>query len=258
MASIEIHGHRGARAVFPENSLAAFEYALELGVDYLELDVRVTRDNQLVIHHDPVVNPELCTRAGGEKIEQTLPLRSLTLAELKQFDCGSLPHPEFPSQRRRPGSRISSLRELFALVASSPHPNAATVRFHIELKAKPAEDVPPPAELARLLVPLVKEYGFLDRTVFQSFSLRYTRAANALARELGRMVAPKIISPKQEWLRGLKGRLLFKQLKNLGYKVVPWTANTPEDWRYLLELGVDGIVTDDPEALMKYLKITSP
>src|SRR5579871_459945 len=87
---ILVHGHRGARALRPENTLPAFEYAIEQGVDVLELDMAVTKDNVIVVSHDPILHPPVCS---GPKPE--MPIHSLTLAEVKQWDCGKIQNPGF-------------------------------------------------------------------------------------------------------------------------------------------------------------------
>src|SRR5947209_15723239 len=90
---IKVHGHRGARAVRPENTLPAFQYAIDAGVDVLELDMAVTKDNVIVVSHDPILEPALCT---GPKLPALI--HDLTLAELNQYDCGALRNPLFPKQ----------------------------------------------------------------------------------------------------------------------------------------------------------------
>src|SRR5581483_5165466 len=92
-----VHGHRGARAVFPENTLPAFEYAIHAGVDAVELDVLATKDDVLVVTHDPLMNADLCR--GGPA---GLAVRELTFDELVRYDCGSRPNPGFPRQRTVP------------------------------------------------------------------------------------------------------------------------------------------------------------
>src|SRR5437588_9586168 len=81
---ILVHGHRGARAIFPENTLPAFEYAIAQGVDVLELDVAVTRDNILVVSHDPTMNPVICS---GPR--EHIPIHQLTLDQVREYDCGA-------------------------------------------------------------------------------------------------------------------------------------------------------------------------
>src|SRR3982074_2848953 len=88
---ILVHGHRGARAIRPENTIPAFEYAIGVGVDVLELDMAVTRDDVVVVSHDPLLNPEICKGPAA-----SVPIRTLTLKELRQWDCGALSHPRVP------------------------------------------------------------------------------------------------------------------------------------------------------------------
>src|SRR3989454_12672213 len=91
--SILVHGHRGARAMRPENTLPAFEYAIGVGVDALELDMAVTKDDVLVVSHDPRLNSTICTGPGAPR-----PIRELTLSELRQWDCGAKRNPAFATQ----------------------------------------------------------------------------------------------------------------------------------------------------------------
>src|SRR5437660_12125855 len=97
---ILVHGHRGARAMRPENTIPAFEYAIGAGVDVLELDMAVTKDDVLVVSHDPLLNPEICKGPAA-----SVPIRKLTLKELRQCDCGTLRNPKFPKQTPLPGTR---------------------------------------------------------------------------------------------------------------------------------------------------------
>src|SRR5688572_12645390 len=91
---ILVHGHRDARAILPENTMPAFEYAIKAGVDVLELDLAVTKDNVVVVSHDPTINPVICT---GPKARAAI--RELTVAELKKYDCGALKNPVYPKQK---------------------------------------------------------------------------------------------------------------------------------------------------------------
>src|SRR5260370_33091790 len=107
---ILVHGARGARAMRPENTIPAFEYAIGVGVDVLELDMAVTKDDVLVVSHDPLLNPEICSGPGGPRA-----IRTLTLKELRQWDCGALRNPRFPKQTPVPGTPMPTLDEVFAL-----------------------------------------------------------------------------------------------------------------------------------------------
>lgn len=254
---IEVHGHRGARAVFPENTLPAFEHAIAAGTDVLELDLAVTRDNVLVLSHDPLIKGELCRgpRPG-------VAIRELTLAELRRYDCGSLRHPDFPRQQPVPGSRIPTLDEVLAL--------ASRGRFHFNLETKSFPDkpqyTPPPDEFARLLLDAVQKRGLVARVIVQSFDFRTLHAMKRLAPEvrlsalwnkgprdfvsIAREAGAQIVSPQYKLVTPEE----VERAHQAGLKVVPWTANTPEDWDRLIAARVDGIITDDPAALIRHLK----
>jgi glycerophosphoryl diester phosphodiesterase len=137
---ILVHGHRGARAVRPENTLAAFEYAIEAGADFLELDLAVTRDNALVVSHDPAPNAAICSGPGPAR-----PIREMTLAEVRQWDCGTKRNPAYPKQQPAAGARIPALDEVLALAARG------TFGFNIETKSFPDKPAAPCQKFARLV-----------------------------------------------------------------------------------------------------------
>ena len=148
---IEVQGHRGSRARRPENSLPAFQYALETGVDVIELDTGVTRDNVLVLNHEADIEPSRCTHDDGAPVTKVIPIHSLTLKEVKSFKCGGLPHPRFPNQVQVPGTRIPTLDEVFEFVKKSKLPAARKVGFNIETKSFPLrpDTQPAPDEFGR-------------------------------------------------------------------------------------------------------------
>lgn len=266
---IEIQGHRGARAARPENTLPAFEYALALGVDVLELDLSVSKDDRLIVVHDQHVSPELCLGPGGAAITAPGPaIRSLSLEELRRYDCGARVHPRFPKQTLVPGARMPTLEEVFELVRGSRHPGAKTVRFNIETKSVPAQPElsPTPERFAELVVKAIEASGFSDRCNLQSFDHRTLIAARKLNPKLplavltsdnwvdfvaaAKAVDAQIVSPDKDWIT----KDAVDQIHGAGLRVIPWTANREPEWRRLLDLGVDGIITDDPAGLLAYLR----
>src|SRR5215468_1093746 len=126
MAQIQVHGHRGARAMRPENTIPAFEYAIAQGVDALELDMAVTRDNVLVVSHDPILQAPVCTGPRERAV-----IHELTLAEVKQWDCGAKQNPGFAKQQPVPGTKMPTLDEVFALAPQGKF------LFNIETKIFP-------------------------------------------------------------------------------------------------------------------------
>src|SRR5216110_1125190 len=164
--TIQVHGHRGARALRPENTLPAFEYAIAQGVDAIELDMAVTKDNAIVVSHDPVLEPPVCR---GPKPKATI--RELTLAEVRQWDCGAVRNPAFPRQQPAPGTRIPTLDEVFALAPKG------RFLFNIETKIfeQHPELTPPPEEFARMVLALVRKHHLEARVILQSFDFRTLR-----------------------------------------------------------------------------------
>src|SRR5258708_4706407 len=169
---ILVHGHRGARAVRPENTIPAFEYALKAGADVLEMDVAVTKDNVLVISHDPHINPEIC-----QGPHPGIAIRQLTLAELHEYDCGMLKNPRFPKQQPVPGTRIPALDEVLSLSSQGD------IQFNIETKSFPdhPELTPPPDIFARLMLEVIRKHQLESRCIIQSFDFRTLRAMKTLA-----------------------------------------------------------------------------
>ena len=100
--ALDLQGHRGARGLMPENTIAGFIKAVDLGVTTLELDLSVTGDSQLIVSHEPYFSPEFCADTLGNRIKEDsiINLYQLSYEEIKQFDCGSLAHPRFPDQEK--------------------------------------------------------------------------------------------------------------------------------------------------------------
>jgi glycerophosphoryl diester phosphodiesterase len=175
-AAFDLEGHRGARGLAPENTLAAFRHALAIGVTTLEADLAVTRDDVLVLSHDPLLNPDLARGPDGKWLAaKGPPIRSLSLAELARYDVGRLDPSsryaaQFPRQVPVDGERIPTLAQLFALVRDSGKP----VRLNVETKIDPKrpDETVDPATFARLAVDAIREAGFIDRTTLQSFDWR--------------------------------------------------------------------------------------
>ena len=254
---ILVHGHRGARAVRPENTLPAFEYAIQAGADVLELDLAVTKDNVLVASHDPVLNKAICTGGTGNRV-----IRQMTLAELRKWDCGALRNPDYPRQQPVPGTRVPTLDEVLALAPRG------SFHFNIETKIflKQPEYTPSPDEFARLLVEAIRRHKLESRVIIQSFDFRTLRAARKIAPEIPRaalyMGLPRdliamtreaeatILSP--HFL--LISKKLVDDAHAAGFSLVPWTANEPAQWDKLIAAGVDAIISDDPAALIDHLK----
>ncbi|MCW6004823.1 hypothetical protein K1W54_09520 [Micromonospora sp. CPCC 205371] len=184
-APFDIQGHRGARAVRPENTLAGFRYALaNPDVSTLELDAGVTADGHLVVIHDRTVNGSHCVDtapvfAGDPEFPYVgKRVHDLTLAQLKTLDCGSRTLPEFPRQQAVPGERIPTLGEVFGAVAAS---GRRDVRLNIETKISPlVADTADYRTFTTKLVRAIGAAGLARRATIQSFDWRTIMLARRL------------------------------------------------------------------------------
>ncbi|MCK1721055.1 glycerophosphodiester phosphodiesterase [Bradyrhizobium sp. 141] len=287
--AFDIEAHRGGRALLPENTLPAFANALSMGVDTLELDVGVTADGEVVVSHERGLNPDLARSADGAYMTAPgTPLVKLRLDEVRSYDVGQI-RPDsayakqFPDQRAVPGTRIPSLSELFALVRKSGN---SRVRLNIETKIDPNhpdQSLEPPAFVAKLLG-LIETETFSDRVMIQSFDWRTLQLVQqqapkiptvylTLQRGSGQTVA---LDKATNWTAGFSpadhgGSLprtikaaggaiwspylgdvtaaLISEAHGLELRVVVWTVNKREDMARMIELGVDGIISDRPDLL---------
>lgn len=253
-------GHRGARATRPENTIPAFEYAISAGVDTLELDMAVTKDNVLVISHDLYLQTPTCS---GPKDKAAV--RELTLAEVRQWDCGALKNPQFPKQETVAGTRMPTLDEVFALAPKGKFD------FNIETKISPdhPELSPTPEAFVQLVLASIRKHKLEARVIVQSFDFRTLRAMHAIAPEI-RLAAlfssaqkpwPELAKDAQAAIVSPVYQLVTKEqveaAHKAGLQVIPWTPNTPADWDRLIDANVDAIITDDPAALVNHLRKVS-
>lgn len=284
----DLEAHRGGRALLPENTLPAFASALSMGVDTLELDVGVTADGEVIVSHERRLNPDLTRDAGGAYIAAPgTPFVKLRLDEVGAYDVGQI-RPDsayarqFPDQRAVPGTRIPTLRELFALVRKSGN---TRVRFNIETKIdpnRPDETLAPRAFVTSLLG-VIEAEKFSDRVMIQSFDWRTLQLVQQQAPKmptayltLQRGTSTVALDKATAWTAGFNpadhgGSLprtikaaggavwspyfgdvtaaLISEARGLGLRVVVWTVNKPEDMARMIELGVDGIISDRPDLL---------
>nr|WP_245448399.1 glycerophosphodiester phosphodiesterase [Bradyrhizobium nitroreducens] len=285
----DIEAHRGGRALLPENTLPAFANALSMGVDTQELDVGVTADGEVVISHERGLNADITRDASGAYVVPPgTPFVKLRLADIKAYDVGQI-RPDssyakqFPDQRAVPGTRIPTLGELFALVRKSGN---TRVHFNIETKIdpnRPDETLDPQGFVAKLLA-VIQAEGFSDRVMIQSFDWRTLLLIQQQAPKiptvyltLQRGSAPTIALEKAtSWTAGFSpadhGGSLPRTIKSaggaiwspyfgdvtatlvseahaLGLRVVVWTVNKREDMARMIEIGVDGIISDRPDLL---------
>ncbi len=256
---LDVQGHRGCRGLRPENTLPAFEKALKLGVTTLEMDIQTTSDRVLVVTHDQQLNAKHCVSATGDRVPRD-PFKDLRFEQLAQIDCGSRPSSKFPEQKPVPGAGIPRLEQVFDLARDADYP----VQLSIEIKMQKRKHGIPIDEVARLLVDLVRRYGFETRTIVQSFDAEALNAVKELAPELRRSVLVRSRSNYDRLLRETGSPILSPRYDRLkrkdvtrfqeqGIHVIPWTVNKPDDIRRMIAWGVDGIIPDYPDRVLAAL-----
>lgn len=289
--AFDIEAHRGGRALFPENTLQSFANALTMGVDTLELDVGVTRDEAIVVSHERGLNPDLARDPDGVYVAPPgIAFVQLRLADVKKYDVGQI-RPgsayaaQFPDQRAVPGTPIPTLKELLELVRKSGDRH---VRLNIETKIDPnyPDQSPDPERFVSLLLDLLQSEQFSDRVMIQSFDWRTLQLVQKRAPAiptvyltLQKGTSPTVFPDKaSEWTAGFNpaehggsiprtikqagGAIwspyfgdvtpaLISESHSLGLSVVVWTVNKPDDIARLIDIGVDGIISDRPDLLRK-------
>jgi glycerophosphoryl diester phosphodiesterase len=262
-----IHGHRGCRGLFPENTLPAFLHALVLGVDVLELDVVISADNQVVVSHEPWLAAHLGWSPAGLPIapshEYEHNMYRMSYAEIRQCQVGVLGQPIFPQQQQVPTYRPLLSEVLLAVEAACQQLGRGPVRYSIEIKSTPATDGiyhPAPAEYVFLVLnncPLTT----VDRITLLSFDPRVLKTARHLKKnarlclltevpftstavfdELG--FVPNEFGPDYTLLTQQMVQDLRHYYPNL--QLVCWTVNEQDDLIKIANWGIGGITTDYP------------
>jgi len=265
----DVQGHRGARGLMPENTIPAFQLAIELGVHTVELDVVVSADSQLVVSHEPWFHHDISTTPEGDPIAEPrardFNMFEMTVEEIQTFDVGLRGHPQYPQQRTMEAVKPTLRAAIEAMETHTTEQGVDPVRFSIEMKSRPEwyeTYQPQPEVFAELLYDELQDLGVLDRAIIQSFdpatlvAFRELTDEGAIAllvstedeiepmlEELG--FTPDILSPFYE----LVDEELLAEVQNEGMQVIPWTVNEPEDMERLIALGVDGLITDYPNLI---------
>lgn len=297
--AFDLQGHRGARGLAPENTLAAFRAALGIGVTTIETDLGMTADGVLVLSHDPRLTSALARGPDGKWLaEDGAPLVQLRLEDLKRYDVGRL-NPEhryaaqWPQQQPADGERIPTLNELLELARGRNSPGGVPVRFNIETKVTPAGQVPTAGGVAfaQAVVAAVRRAGMEERVTVQSFDWSTLVEVRRLAPQLATSCLTiessgmNTMIPEPDgasrWHAGLRlsehggsvPRLVHAagcttwspfwrnvtgpavaEAHALRLKVLPWTVNEPADMERMIDLRVDGLITDYPDRARRILE----
>lgn len=271
MKNIDWQGHRGARGLVPENTIPAFLKALEYDVTTLELDVAVSKDQFIIVSHEPYFSASISTKPDGtpvvEEEEKELRIYEMSYEDIKQYDVGSRGNERFPEQVKQKVYKPSLTDMVAAVKDYCTKNNKDLPWFNIEIKSRPEYDgvfTPAPPEFAQLLIDKLKELGIDQNSNIQSFDKRSLQAVKAIdntfmtallienmdgidanLEELGYM--PEIYSPYYMMVT----ENVVKSVHEKGMKLIPWTINDTAVMRRMIGLGVDGIITDYPNFIQE-------
>jgi glycerophosphoryl diester phosphodiesterase len=271
--TIDLQGHRGARGLYPENTIPGFLHALELGVTTLEMDVVINAEGHVVLSHEPWMSAEICRHPDGRDVthaeERRLKIYEMSDQQVARFDCGSRGNARFPRQQPMPVAKPLLDQVLQSVAEWSSRSGNEAVRFSIEIKSRPEGDGvyhPGVDEFARILYEVLRDHGVLERSLVQSFDERaleaihridprvstvwLIEASRAYEKNLLRLsFTPDVYSPYFK----LVDRNLVEYMHSKNIQVIPWTVNEASDIRKMLDLGVDGLITDYPDLAIEVL-----
>ena len=272
--NFDIQGHRGARGFVPENTIPSFIKALEFGVDTLELDVVISRDNKIVVSHEPWFSSVISLDKNGKPIsaerEKEFNLYKMNYAEIKLYDVGSLGNKGFPEQRKMKVYK-PLLKDVFSAVQNYIRKNKLKqVRYNIEIKSNPAGDNvyhPVAPVFARMIYDEVLANKMQKNVIIQSFDARPLQELrkfpvklplallvmnkDGIEKNLEKLgFQPEAYSPHFS----LVDEPTVKYCREKGIKIIPWTVNEISDLERMKKFALDGIITDYPDRAIKVFR----
>lgn len=270
---IDIQGHRGCRGHLPENSIPAFIEAIKMGVTTLEMDVVVTSDHRVVVSHEPFLSSEICLDTTGIEISENEQMNfniyEMSYSTLSKFECGLKHHPRFPEQQK-----ISVFKPLLSEVIDSVESyieinKLSQIKYNIEIKSTEEGDKvyhPTPSEFTELVLRDLKEKSVLKRATLQSFDIRTLQYLHQYHPDvqMAFLVENKdgvienlnklgFIPPIYSCEHVLLNEEEVKVCRENNMQVIPWTVNEINDIERMLNLDVDGIISDYPDRVMKLI-----
>lgn len=259
---LEIHAHRGSNDR-PENMISAFERGVDLGADMIELDLQISKDDQVVVAHDAFLRAD-CLDPKGKELTGKVFFRDLTVAQIKTFDCGS----NSKTGRPVPGEKVPTLAEVFKALENRTTSRGRPIGLNIELKYNPTQPQFYPSRqiYAALVLKTIRESGWASsRLLLQSFDVGILETLRSQGAEY--RLSPLLSDAKGGIATARRLRTdtvtphygqvtpeMIGDFHRAGLRVIPWTVNDPEDARRMIDLGVDGLITDrlDLFLLSKY------
>lgn len=272
-----IQGHRGCRGEFPENTLPAFQHALEAGITVLEMDVCISADGQVLVSHEPYMNSLYAIKPDGTPVlkseENMFNVFKMKYSEVRNFDVGSRGNPQFPDQKKVFAYK-PLLEEVCKLAEDFRKKTGKKIYYNIEIKSDPKEyGVSQPAtveEFSEKVWAVIAKHVPTECIILQSFdfnvlkfwhksiqsghfsrvdlsALVTRKGAESTCTDLG--FIPSIYSPNFSSLTVA----IVNDCHSKGMKVIPWTVNEISDLKAMIQMGVDAIITDYPSRTLKNL-----
>jgi glycerophosphoryl diester phosphodiesterase len=274
--SLDVQGHRGCRGLLPENTIPAFLHAVDLGVNTLELDVVLSNDGKVVVSHEAFLNPSICLDAEGNRIRKdtVVNIYRMDYVQIAKCDCGSIGNPRFPEQEKIEAYKPLLVDVITAVKEHCAKNNQPLPHFNVEIKSN-AKHVfmyhPAISVFADAVVEVLQSNLEAHTYNIQSFDVltlqyvhrTYPDVKLAYLVEDSGFRTPKQVEQEIENL-GFTPQIyscyypmltdsVVTQLHNLGVAVIPWTINEEDDMISMMNMGVDGIITDYPNRLIALL-----
>lgn len=267
---LDVQGHRGARGLFPENTIIAFEEAIKLGVNTLELDVVISKDKKVVVSHEPFMNHEITLDVAGNSIseadEKNFNLYEMTYDSIQLYDVGRKFHPRFHNQKKMKVAKPL----LTDVIKMAEKRSNKKIHYNIEIKSLPEYDgvySPEVDDFVNLTLEALRDSGISKRITLQSFD---NRALESIHRQAPKIkiallvdenesidqklselsFKPTIISPYYMLLDKMSVEIYHRQ----NFRVIPWTLNSEADIHRMIDYKVDGIISDFPDLVLKVYK----
>ncbi len=263
--AFEIHGHRGCRGLLPENTLIGFTKAIEIGITALELDIVLSKDDQVVISHEGYFHPNFCLRPDGSDIEpnEKIWLYDLDYNEIRTYDCGSKANPAFTQQLAKPSFK-PTLQMLIDMIDGLALEKEISLNIEVKIEYDDQHKSRVSREIfAEKILEVLQLNNYEPKCLIQSFDQEILRIINKKQPDIqiGLLndqlkTAKKCISDLgflPSYYNPYYKLVTPKMINNLhqrDIKIVPWTVNKKQEMKRLIQMGVDGIITDYPDVLV--------
>lgn len=273
-SALDVQGHRGCRGLMPENTTEGFLKAIEIGVSTLEMDVVISGDMQVIVSHEPYFNHEISTKPDGTPVKKAeeldLNIYKMSFEEIQSFDVGLLTHPRFPDQKKIKCHKPALKEVIIQSESYTAEKNLQPVKYNIEIKRVPSYDHtyhPEASVFVQLVYKVITDNGIRDRTTIQSFDATSLKEVKKLDNQISTALLvdfseqylskidelgfiPEILSPHYMLVNtAMKDYCISHRIK-----LIPWTVNTEQQIQKLLEIGVDGIISDYPDRVMEVIR----